>query len=76
MDKRMKRLGSAIVLAGLVWLTAGGTFRGRSPSFPPGAAAQGTLTPPAGQPRATAPGGLRGRSFRRTIRPHLRHRRR
>lgn len=56
----------------MVWLFAGCLFGGGVFSVVPGAQAQASLTPLAGQPRATAPGGLRGRAVRR----HKRHPRR
>ncbi|MCJ2094265.1 hypothetical protein MKK67_17450 [Methylobacterium sp. J-072] len=62
---RIVRLGAIAVLAAGAWLGLGAQFEGGLPAIPPPAAAQGTLTPPAGQPSVTAPGGLRGRSARR-----------
>jgi hypothetical protein len=48
------------------WLAAallgGGTVLGTAS----GARAQGSLTPPAGQPRVTAPGGRKGRAAHRS----------
>ncbi|MGY2048108.1 hypothetical protein [Methylobacterium sp. JK268] len=55
-----------ILLSALVSALLGGALL-----FAPLAAAQGTLTPPAGQPRVTAPGGLAGRGVWR--RPGVRH---
>ncbi len=76
---RIFRLGVIAVLAGGAWLGLGAGFEGGLPVVPPRAAAQGTLTPPAGQPRVTAPGGLRGRGVRRRhfrlFHRHPRHRR-
>ena len=62
---RIFRIGSIAVLAAGAWLGLGAGFEGGLPAFPPQAAAQGTVTPPAGQPGVTAPGGLRGRGARR-----------
>ncbi|MCJ2132244.1 hypothetical protein [Methylobacterium sp. E-045] len=56
----------------VAWLFAGCLFGGGMVCAVPGAQAQGSLTPLAGQPRVTAPGGLRGRAVRR----HRTHRRR
>ncbi|MCJ2082622.1 hypothetical protein [Methylobacterium sp. J-090] len=56
----------------VVWLFAGGLFGGGVLGGASGARAQASLTPPAGQSRVTAPGGLRGRAARR----HRSHRRR
>ncbi len=61
---RGRRLISIAALAAGAWLGMTSGFAGGSPAIPT-AAAQGTLTPLAGQPSATAPGGLRGRGLRR-----------
>ncbi|GJD35158.1 hypothetical protein [Methylobacterium aerolatum] len=69
----MGRGSSVIMLAGVAWLALGGVIDGHGTAGPTPAAAQGSLTPPAGQPRATAPGGLRGRAARRPHRQGHRH---
>ena len=72
---RIVRLGSIVFLAAGAWLGLGAGFEGGLPAVPTRAAAQGTVTPPAGQPRVTAPGGLRGRGGGRHHRfrhPHVR----
>ena len=63
-------LGLSLPLAG--WLVVACLLGGGVLGSAPGARAQGSLTPLAGQSRATAPGGLRGRAGRR----HRAHRRR
>ncbi len=63
-------VGFSLPLA--AWLVAALLFGGGVMGAAPGARAQGSLTPLAGQPRATAPGGMRGRAGRR----HRMHRRR
>jgi len=63
-------LGSSLPLAG--WLVFACLVGGGVLETTPRAHAQGSLTPLAGQSRATAPGGLRGRAGRR----HRAHRRR
>lgn len=65
-----RRLGSVVTLMAGAWLGMACGFSGGLPAMP-GAAAQGTLTPLAGQPRATAPGGLRGRGLRGHRKPRL-----
>ncbi len=76
---RIVRLGAIALLAAGAWLGLGAGFEGGLPAVPQRAAAQGTVTPPAGQPRVTAPGGLRGRGVRRRgfrlFRRHPHHRR-
>ncbi|WP_143012286.1 hypothetical protein [Methylobacterium phyllostachyos] len=67
---RRVRVGWIAVLAAGAWLGLGAGFSGGQLSLPGHAAAQGTVTPPAGQPRVTAPGGLRGRVARRHRRIH------
>lgn len=47
------------------WLFAGCLFGGGVLGVAPEARAQASLTPPAGQSRLTAPGGLRGRAVHR-----------
>lgn len=64
----------ALGLPLVVWLFAGCVFGGGLVGVVPGAQAQASLTPLAGQSRVTAPGGLRGRAVRRHNR-HNRHRR-
>lgn len=59
-------LGLGVVLA--AWLTVAGLSAGGLLATTTGASAQ-SLTPPAGQPRVTAPGGRRGKAA-------LRHRKR
>jgi hypothetical protein len=65
-----------LVLPVAAWLFAGGLagclLGGGGLGVVPEARAQASLTPPAGQSRLTAPGGLRGRAIRR----HRTHRRR
>lgn len=61
-------LGFGLVLA--VWLAAAGFPAAGLLATTTGATAQ-SLTPPAGQPRITAPGGRRGRAALR----HRKHRR-
>ncbi|MCJ2052483.1 hypothetical protein [Methylobacterium sp. J-070] len=73
---RSTRSGWIIVLAAAAWLGLGAGFTGGRLVLPSRAAAQGTLISPAGQPRVTAPGGLRGRAARRHRRAHIPHRRR
>ncbi|MFC6791576.1 hypothetical protein ACFQE0_19355 [Methylobacterium komagatae] len=72
----MRRPGSIAVLAAMAWLGLGAAIDASGSLRPPQAEAQGSLTPPAGQPRVTAPGGLRGRAIRRHHRHHAPHRRR
>ncbi len=55
-----------------VWLVAACVLGAGSLAMAPPARAQGTLTAPAGEPRATAPGGLSGRAVR-SRRFHARH---
>ena len=66
----MRRPGSIAILAAMAWLGFGAAMDASGSLRPPQAAAQGSLTPPAGQPRVTAPGGLRGRAIRRHHRHH------
>lgn len=49
------RLGSITVLATVAWLSFGIKFQNGQLTVPSPAMAQGSLTPPAGQPRVTAP---------------------
>jgi hypothetical protein len=72
---RTLRRGSIAILSMAALFSLGVSFDGLS-AGPPPAAAQGTLTPPAGQPRVTAPGALRGRALRHHRRFHHAHRRR
>lgn len=72
---RACRRGAVAILAAVAWLGLGATMDVSGSVAPPQAAAQGSLTPPAGQPRVTAPGGLRGRALRRSH-SHRRHRHR
>ncbi|GJE57016.1 hypothetical protein FV217_09355 [Methylobacterium sp. WL9] len=65
-----RALGFSLPLA--AWLIVACLFGGGVMGTAPGARAQGSLTPLAGQPRATAPGGVRGRAGRR----HRTHRHR
>lgn len=67
---RRVRVGWIAVLAAGAWLGLGAGFTAGRLTLPMQAAAQGTVTPPAGQPRVTAPGGLRGRAARRHRRIH------
>ncbi|GJE77837.1 MULTISPECIES: hypothetical protein [Methylorubrum] len=60
---RVSRAGLGLGLPLLAWIVAACLFGG-SLATAPGARAQGTLTPPAGQPRVTAPGGRRGKAAR------------
>jgi hypothetical protein len=73
---RRVRVGWIAVLGAGAWLGLGSGFAGGHFTLPMPAAAQGTVTPPAGQPRVTAPGGLRGRAARRHRRIHNPRRRR
>lgn len=69
---RRVRVRWIATLAAGAWLGLGAGFTGGRLVIPMQAAAQGTVTPPAGQPRVTAPGGLRGRVARRHRRIHRR----
>ncbi|MWV25003.1 hypothetical protein FVE89_24100 [Methylobacterium sp. 2A] len=64
-EMRCVRAGWIAVLAVGASPGLGAGFTGGRLTVPMRAAAQGTVTPPAGQPRVTAPGGLRGRAARR-----------
>ncbi|MCJ2014716.1 hypothetical protein [Methylobacterium sp. J-076] len=66
------RLGAVALLAAAAWCGLGASIDSHGSVRPPQAAAQGSLTPPAGQPRATAPGGLR--RHQKAHRPHRRRR--
>lgn len=71
-----RHLGSIVALAAGAWIGMACGFSGGLPTVP-GVAAQGSLTSPAGQPRVTAPGGLRGRGvrgYRKFRRPRARAR--
>ncbi|GJD92147.1 hypothetical protein BHAOGJBA_5700 [Methylobacterium hispanicum] len=58
---RVKPAGLGLPL--LAWFVAVACL-GSGIVVAPGARAQGTVTPPAGQPRVTAPGGRRGKAIR------------
>jgi hypothetical protein len=58
-------LGAVLLAAVAVSSASGGAL-----SYGGAAQAQGTLTSPAGQPRVTAPGGLRRTTRRHKVRRH------
>ena len=60
---RLKRAGLGLSLPLLAWFVAASCF-GSGIVTAPGARAQGTVTPPSGQSRITAPGGRRGKAAR------------
>lgn len=60
---RVTRAGLGLSLPLLAWFAAAFCL-GSGVVTAPGARAQGTVTPPAGQSRITAPGGRRGKAVR------------
>ncbi|ACB79279.1 conserved hypothetical protein [Methylorubrum populi BJ001] len=60
---RVKRAFLGLSLPLFVWFVAAFCL-GSGVATAPGARAQGTVTPPAGQSRITAPGGRRGKAAR------------